>query len=139
MSDVATLLRKAADIVETLPADLPQPDVQVRPWADDIQISWHLANDEKTREHQRAVANTIRRAIGGEWTKGGSGSAFWLSRKTDDLDLTIFCNREQVCRRVVTGTEEVTLPAVEARPERTEVREVVEWQCDPIVPEQVAS
>lgn len=137
MRTIPQLLRAAADVVEAMPAEVPAPDVHVRPWADDIKITWHLSITDGDQQRDQALA--IRRALGGTWNKGSVGDSFWLARKSEDLDLTIHCDREQVCHRVVTGTETVTVPAVEAQPERTEVREVVEWQCDPIVSEQVAS
>lgn len=37
--------------------------------------------------------------------------------------------REQICERIVVGTQTVAVPEVKAQPARIEVREVVEWKC----------
>lgn len=37
--------------------------------------------------------------------------------------------REQICERIVVGTQTVVVPEVKAQPARVEVREVVEWKC----------
>jgi hypothetical protein len=44
------------------------------------------------------------------------------------LEMTV--SRKAVCERIVTGTETVTIPAVA---ERVETREIVEWECAPVL------
>ena len=55
------------------------------------------------------------------------------SLEQEGLKLTIAVKRDAVCTRRVVGTETVTLPAVEAQAERTEEREVIEWDCEPLL------
>lgn len=62
-----------------------------------------------------------------------------VNAKFGDLHVSAYAGRSEVCERVVTGTETVTVPAVEARPERTEEREVVEWRCHPILGDEAVS
>lgn len=59
---------------------------------------------------------------------------------TDEVKVYVYADREQVCERVVTGTETVTVqvpdptvvvPLVDV----TEVREIVEWRCTPLLAE----
>lgn len=63
------------------------------------------------------------------WTKTYSEYYFALQKKFGgNLTLDVYVPREQVCRKVVTGTK--VIPAVEAQPER-EV-EVTEWVCEDV-------
>lgn len=121
----STLLRHVADLVDEHPA-LPVPTVH------EAMVSWRLYEWEHDRP-LREVAADIRRTIGGTWAKSSSDHSFNLTTKVDDVDYVIFVEREQVCTRRVVGTETVTIPAVEAQPERTEEREVVEWDCAPVL------
>ena len=70
---------------------------------------------------------------------------FYLKGSLHGLHLRVTVQRDQVCRRVVTGTREVTkevrdpdalakVPTVTV----TETVEDVEWVCEPILSEQVA-
>jgi hypothetical protein len=68
--------------------------------------------------------------------KDSEGGFFRLVRRFGPVELCIYALREQVCERIVIGTEEVDieepdLDAVAALPKvtRTETREVVEWRC----------
>lgn len=117
----ATQLRRLADLLDANP-ELPTPVIEAR---------WHsylsTSADDPVAEVQR-----IRRALGGTWNKNAQGGTFWLTRREGQIELTIFADRNQVCRRVVT-TETATIPAAEAQPERVETREVVEWDCTPVL------
>lgn len=75
-----------------------------------------------TREEIAAVARQS------SWTKDFNGSWFTLRKQFGTLNLDVYTDREQVCRKVVTGTRVV--PAVEAQPEREE--QVTEWVCDEV-------
>jgi len=140
---LADRLTTAAAYVAQLPDDLPDPTVACPSHNDIIDVRWHLSTTVRVEDQRTAVA-AIRRAIGGTWDKQGQSNTIWLTHTVtfEDVrvELTIFADREQVCRRVVTGTETVTVPAVEAQPERVEEREIVTWECDPITAdERVAS
>lgn len=145
MSTLVERLRAASDYVAYLPNEVPDPTVTAEPWSGRISVKWHLSTTNGVT-NQRATAVDIRRAIGGKWSKSGSGDTLWLEHTTTwrdvRVDLTIFVDRSAVCERVVTA-ETVLIPAMPAEPERTEVVEHVEWRCDPILtedePEPVAS
>lgn len=81
-----------------------------------------------------AMVAAIRRVVGGKWDKREntclSGDPEMVF-ETDGHMVTV--KREAVCIRRVLGTETVTVPAVKAAPERTEEREVVAWDCEPIL------
>lgn len=126
-------LRAAADLIAAHP-DLPDPCIfGYRNGA--VDVTWQLMNNEATKGDQRAAAQQILRAIGGKWDKEPWGDRFDFAQDYRGLKLQIYTHREQVCTRRVVGTETVTIPAVEAKPERTEVVDVVEWDCEPVLTE----
>lgn len=127
---VADQLRAAADLIDAHP-DLPLP--LVWGYRSGVQVQWQLMNDDEVKDSQRVAAAAIRRALGGTWSKDGSTDTFDMRCSLEGLALQILADREHVCERIVTGVETVTIPAVEARPERTEEREVVEWRCEPVL------
>lgn len=124
----ADICRAAADLIDAHP-DLPAPFVAPAHRA----LSWHLWPWEYT--DAQATARDIRRTIGGTWDKSYSGEDLVLRRDHAGITYTITVKREAVCTRRVVGTETVTLPAQAALPERTVEREVIEWDCDPILAE----
>jgi hypothetical protein len=73
-----------------------------------------------TREEIAAVAKQS------SWQKDYNGQWFSLQKRFGTLTLDVYVPRDEVCRKVVTGTR--VLPAVEAQPERVE--QVEEWVCD---------
>lgn len=124
-------LRILADLLDAHPG-LPTPFICAYTNGT-VEAAFQLMNSTETKDDQRAVAIQIRRSLGGEWTKEVWGDRFDLVSERDGIKLAIFTQRDQVCERIVTGTETVTIPAVEARPARTEEREVVEWRCEPLL------
>lgn len=126
-------LRALADDIERS-ADAPLPTHKPR-------AEWLIFGDAD----QKATAATVVRDIGGAWEKGGRHNAGDFLDFTKDYGggvlATVVVDRPQVCERIVTGTETVTIPATEAteaQPERTEVREIVEWRCSPLLAEASA-
>lgn len=130
MSDIAAVVtahRAVADLIEQHP-DLALPFVYP-----DGQVVWNLYGFE-CPDGVPAMVAAIRRAVGDKWDKRESrtiGDADGLAYEREGYRITV--NREAVCTRRVVGTETVTLPAVEAQPERTVEREIVEWDCQPIL------
>lgn len=129
MTDRTALIagyRRAADLIEAHPAiDYP---IVVRSG----DLHWSLYSFSCPNGVPAMVA-AIRRAVGGKWTKReqqGYGDAEMVFER-DGYTITV--KRDAVCTRRVVGTETVTLPAVTAQPERTEEREIVEWDCEPIL------
>jgi hypothetical protein len=79
-------------------------------------------------EYDRDIIATIIKALPGPVTKHYT-AAGQFQAKTRLHGLRV----EVVCERVVVGTETVTVPAVEARPEAIVEQEIVEWRCHPIL------
>ena len=131
-------LREVADLLTFLPDHIPHPYVTAGSWG--TEISWYLAIDTNNEAEQKALAADIVRHYGGTWEKEPRGDQFRFENKSTvepGLKLRITVAREAVCERVVTGTERVIVPAMEAVPERTEIREIVEWRCEPLLAEGV--
>lgn len=127
-------LRTAVDLIAAHP-DLPTPCVFAYSGSDAVEVTWQLMNDLDAKDDQRGVAQQILRAIGGKWDKNPWGNRFDFEQDYHGVRLEIFTHRDQVCERVVIGTEQVTIPAIEAVPERVEERELVEWRCEPVLAE----
>lgn len=115
-------LRFVADLLDEHPA-LPLPSVGT------YGVYWNIYSWD-VDDVPTAVA-AIRRALGGTWDKRTDDLAGQMEFTRDEFKISV--QREAVCVRRVVGEETVTLPAVEARPERTETREIVEWDCEPVL------
>lgn len=97
-----------------------------------------------SEDDQKAALAAWARALPGEKRKDVRGATFDLYGSLHGLRLQVIASRDQVCRKVVTGTREVTKtipdPSVEVPTvEVTETVETVEWVCEPILGERVAS
>jgi hypothetical protein len=133
----AEALHLAADLIAAHP-NLPTPYVTSLTYSDGrghAGLSWQLLVDGLNQEEQKSNAALIVRTIGGKWDKEQMDDRFYFKRKDGPLSLCISVEREAVCERIVKGTETVTIPAKEATPERTEVVELVEWRCEPLLAE----
>lgn len=139
---VASFLDRHAELIESLSYDVMCEkfggDTDEMPWVglysycDGIDFTVHGSN-------QRETMRVLRRAIGGQWEKGGYGNTFRISRDYCDIRISIRGDRNEVCQRVVTGTHTEVIPAVEARPERIEQVEEVEWVCGNLLDDNGAS
>ena len=145
MNDQSTLpeaLRQAADILAAHPG-LPSPYLTASSYGDDsfyVHLTWQLMNQyDRSLAAQKAAVQQIVRAIGGKWDKVELGDTFHFRQTIGAVELDAYADREAVCERIVTGTETVTIAARPAEPERVEEREIVEWRCEPILAEAVAS
>ena len=58
---------------------------------------------------------------------------FTLTFKFGKLNYSILCDREEVCERIVTGTEEVTESVAVKWEEKTRTKETVKWKCHPLL------
>ena len=127
---IAAALAEAAALLADLPSNLPAPYVTAGSWGY-ADVHWQLMHDAEV-SGQKLLAAAVIRALGGKWDKD-PGETFSFRQARGGLRLTVSVDRPAVCQPVVTGTETVTIPAVEAQPERTEVREIVEWRCEPLL------
>lgn len=85
------------------------------------------------------LGTLLRREIGGMWEKRVNDYNYMLERDIDGARVLISTPRDVVCTKRVVGQEPVTIPAVEAKPERTEMRDVVEWDCNMLSDDPPAS
>ena len=92
-----------------------------------ISLYWFTETEYEDEAEQKQAVQGITRLLGGKWDKGGHGDTFRLQQDRDGIRLSVNTSREAVCERVVTGTRQVTVPAIEASPERVETVEDVEW------------
>ena len=78
----------------------------------------------------------LRRYLVGKWEKETTDYYFMLKQEQPSgLHVQIESNRDAVCTAKVVGKEAVTIPAVEASPARVEVKDVIEWECSPLLSE----
>lgn len=134
-ANYAAGLRHLADVIEAHP-ECPLPSGN--------GLSFFLHGDGSAQ-----VAANLRRAFGGgKWTKRPSydENDLILEGMCAGLPINFWLNREQVCERVVVGTEEITevIPAVteaDLRPEQTITRTVehIEWVCSPLLADEAQS
>jgi len=142
----ATDLKLASDIVEGL-----------RALADLIEANPALAeyfrfNEALSRMHLPVSHHDDPRGAMAAWARAGKSSGHPVVKDYDGqwgsvsvvlsnaVKVWAYAKREQVCTRVVTGTETVTVkvpdPAVEIpMVEVEETREIVEWKCEPLLAE----
>lgn len=98
------------------------------------------AVDPETYQSNATLVHALALAIGGNWQKNDpkvseyESNYYRLTReqKVGGFRIEVWALRSQICERVVTGTKQVTLPAVEAREERVIEEPVFEWQCIPL-------
>lgn len=128
-------LTLAAEWLDEHGVDLPfHPYITAHVHRDYAELAFQVCNQIEGDEQQKAATALIVRVVGGYWTKTeGSGVLYLDQRDNELLHFSITVDRAAVCERVVTGTREVTVPAVEATPERVEVVDNVEWVCAPIL------
>lgn len=129
-------LRLLADVLDHHP-ELPQPSSGQS--ADNpLRIWFHSHHDQPSvRDRVAAAARALKRharkvdkKINGEW--------FDVRTALAGLHIEVTTRRNDVCERVVIGTETVTekhkdpdLLAQVPEVEVTEEREIVEWRCPP--------
>lgn len=77
----------------------------------------------------------LAQALGGQREKRSGTMLLTVERTFGRVSVEVCGHHEQVCRARVVGTETVEIPAVEASPARTEIRDVVEWVCPPVLGE----
>lgn len=71
---------------------------------------------------------SVRRTIGGRWTKNVDTNYFNLNGKVGEAFVQLTVSRNIVCERVVVGTETKLVPDPEAPKVEVE-QEIVEWVC----------
>lgn len=134
----AAALRQLADMLDEHPELCGDVDYMLR----SSLLAMPLHNPEVTDQRQRLAlwARAARRHGATATTKDVSDDTFEVVVAWGDaLRIRVLASRDEVCERVVVGTEEVTrqVPDPEAPPaplvEITETVEHVEWRCHPLL------
>jgi hypothetical protein len=115
--------------------------------ADDLSFTFNrLLIPVSFREKHREIIAAFARA--------GKASQVEVTKSFDDewggvlltfgryVGLHVYAHREQVCERIVTGTREVEeeIPDPGApKIKRIRTEEIVEWQCAPLLAEEVSA
>lgn len=81
------------------------------------------------------------RQLGGARTKEGTDKYLCVVRDFGaDVAIEVFTHREEVCEAVVVGTETVEIPDPDVDvPTITVERDVIRWECSPVLSQAVAS
>lgn len=131
-ADLGAGLRKLAALVESF------DDTYVQA----IRLHYCLNGILVPLESGEALAHLVRRAVqhGATATKDIGGKYAGAHLSFGCVGLRAWADREQICRRVVTGTREVTetvpdpdLLALVPTIEQTRIVEDVEWVCEPLL------
>lgn len=142
-TSLADRLRAVAEFIEAHP-ELPKPYITAFSGSEKVDLNYYLhlqtGTGSRTEEEQKKTARAIVQAVGGKWDKVEDGEEFSFVQVRDQIEYTVMVKRAAVCERIVIGNEEVIVPATPARPElpsRVEIREVVEWRCEPLLADKV--
>src|SRR5882672_2620324 len=129
-ADYIAGLRTLADILETHD-ELPLPYQLTA----GTGFAFYALSSEK-KKHAKTLLPSWMRAIGGTWRKEWHGDYFDLCGNVGPIPVRLSTFRDAVCKRVVTGTREVTLEEPDPGAPKvpvTRVIEDVEWVCSPIL------
>jgi hypothetical protein len=131
-------LRLLADVIEQHP-ELPLPMAGDSEWS---PVRWYFTVADDPRAEMAAAARAL--PVAGRWLKeygeddpaGEHKARLDMSGMLAGLHVELVAYRDDVCTRIVTGTEdrefdEVVTPAVTRKVKRPV--EIVEWQCGPVL------
>lgn len=123
-------------------ADLFQANPALAEHARYAQFDKIMVSANSEEQPAAVLAEFVRaaKARGFKIAKDGSDKWFHVGLTSGRVGLDVFAAREEVCERVVTGTETVTKtvkdPAILATVpdvEVTEEVEIVKWECKPLL------
>lgn len=119
--DLVKGLREMADWLEA------NESIPVASWGTVFGVDLNVYGEDRDQ-----ALGTVR-SSSGPWEKRYIGSSFELIRKfSGGCKYSFNISRAAVCDRRVVGTELVEVPDPNA-PKITEEREVVEWDCHPLL------
>ncbi|MCR4338569.1 MAG: hypothetical protein NUW01_01645 [Gemmatimonadaceae bacterium] len=107
-------LRELADWMDA------HPEVNIAPF----EVLHYCLDKDEFRTSVRAM---------GRGEKSTSDPYFFVTRWFGPVALRTYAAREKVCRRVVKGVELVPKEIVPAKVVPAHSREIVEWECEPIL------
>jgi hypothetical protein len=118
--EVVEGLRALANDIEEFGVKLPinSPSISM--------VTWIYDEDDKTAKEQMAEAARLLRNA----QKVHNSSYFDLRKFYGPIKVEFTTMRENVCRRVVVGVEEIPEEIVPARVKPARKEEKVEWVCD---------
>jgi hypothetical protein len=139
MSETRTFAERLTDLADLL-ADHPEigDPVEIQPHAIRFQfLSGYALSVEAVKERMAEV----RRAFPiGRWVKNDPGSGgdynrnyFELTGRWNGFTVELIAYRNDVCQRVVVGTEKVVEQVPTGFEEQTVEKEIVEWRCAPVL------
>ena len=124
-------LASALEVDETLP--LPQSEIS---WPVQIYDENYAADDDAVK----VILAKIARLMDGPVRKDYKDDEYFRMRGTiGGLQIRPWAMREQVCRKVVKGTKEVTEKVATQFETVTTTVDDVEWECSPLLAAEVAS
>lgn len=132
-TEYAAGLRMLADLLEAHP-EIPLPYDGSGDSPGQRLTIFDLSGDDP-----KATARAFARVMPGPIKKEYLQDSLYLQTSLRGLRLQLGVTRSAVCERRVIGTEEVVIPAEPAQPavpQRVETRDVVVWDCAPILADQ---
>lgn len=150
MNDTTTALDEVIDgytaIRDFLADHITLPDATPSNYAPEVQMWLHRytaegdtqdERDEWVRaEFARCARILMSGAPVGSVKKDSNEFSQSITRRFGKVELTLYASREAVCERKVVGVEKVQVPDPDAPTIEVE-REIVEWECAPILPTAV--
>ena len=124
-------LREFADFVDDHHDLLPE-EISIRPNSYVYNWSISTSNGETVPD---VITKAMRAGLQGtgKVKKNYRTDTFTLTFKFGKLNYNILCDREEVCERIVTGTEEVTESVAVKWEDQTRTKETVTWKCHPLL------
>lgn len=117
-------LRHLADLIESGVAPMPT----------NPSMGFHAYRVATEGVDQPTAARNLMRALGGgRYAKDQWDTSLILRGMCGGVPVDIWVARDEVCERVVVGTEVVEIPAQPAVEATTFEKEIVEWRCGSIL------
>lgn len=95
-------------------------------------LHFSYVSGENAAVFMHKFAQQARRE-GAKTNKGFGEGDFEITMVFGDVEFMIFSNRKTVCEARVVGQETVEVPDYSAVPKKTITRDVVEWDCHPLL------
>ena len=125
--ELAKELRDLADFIELDPSKLPPEGI-------DVEVKSYIWGDHATRETFLALVKLgLDSPTVSNIRKEYSGNYFEVHLSIGSIDYEAWAQREAVCDRRVIGTEMVTEKVAIEFEEREVEKEIVEWDCHPLL------
>ena len=124
-------LREFADFVDDHHDLLPE-EISIRPNSYVYNWTVNANNDQSIPD---IITKAMRAGLqnSGKVKKNYASDTFTLTFTFGELNYKILCDREEVCERIVTGTQEVTESVAVKWEDQTRTKETVTWKCHPLL------